>query len=187
MEIDEFLGSSACGDVSLLKRLYDLIGPAERRDVGYAGLLSDNIGRHIGTVLYDPCLTPRNSLTFARTGTDDVHFGLLSVNDRYGDVSPVVMTVPMLGETDYTNLIMGETLHEFLCLGCVHGFSEMDSFAYFPDVFFEKYSQPSGEDEYAAEQEFFRRYLSLSPWPVIESRLSELQDKYASTLEFDGP
>jgi hypothetical protein len=50
-----------------------------------------------GTILYDPGMTPINSVAFATTCGDDVHFGLLAVEGKCGDSSPIVMTVPMAG------------------------------------------------------------------------------------------
>src|SRR5687767_64611 len=60
--------------------------------------------------------TPLNSVTFASTGGDGVHFGFLHVEGC--SLSPVVMTVPM---SDVHNFVVGESLFEFLCLGAKRG------------------------------------------------------------------
>ncbi len=45
--------------------------------------------------------TPSNSITFATTGGDGVHYGLLDIGSGFNDESPVVMTVPAQRHSQY--------------------------------------------------------------------------------------
>lgn len=63
---------------------------------------------------WDYDATPANSIAFASTGGDGVHFSALAVG--IGDAAPVVMTVPVAFDTP--NHVVGGSLREFLALGC---------------------------------------------------------------------
>lgn len=186
MDIDGFIQSSLSGDCCILKKLYEF-----EKKWGYIpGLGLLDIEPYDGTVLYPPWTTPRNSLAFATTGGNDVHFGLVAVAGLYGDPSPIVMTVPTAGDTvDETNFIVGETLHDFLSLGCAYGFFDIEQLAYsWKTELFERYSHsPSPEDEDAEIFGKLRAELSLSPWLEIESKLRQLDAKYKPMLQFDAP
>ena len=58
---------------------------------------------------------PENSLSFASTGGDGVHFNFLRQADQPPISWPVVMTVPM--SFDRPNLVVGSDLRDFLALG----------------------------------------------------------------------
>jgi hypothetical protein len=138
-----------------------------------------------GTALYDSTTTPINSITFATTCGDDVHFGLLAIDGKYGDASPVVVTVPMAGDgPEKTNHIVGETLHDFLCLGCVHGFFDLEELAYRgrTELFATYAIPPSADDEpiYAR----LRAEFALAPWVDVEGRLQELNHRYRPLLHY---
>jgi hypothetical protein len=190
MNIDQFLHSPLSSDCRVLKRLYDFDRIAREKKWGYIELALLDIEPYGGTILYRPWTSPKNSLAFATTGGDDVHFGLVAVDGRYGDRSPIVMTVPMAGDTpDEMNFIVGETLHDFLCFGCVHGFFDMEELAYsWRTEFFDRYAKPpSPDDEDAEINEKFRAELSLSPWLEIEPKLAGLEAKYKPLLQFEMP
>ncbi len=68
--------------------------------------------------------TPLNCLTFASTGGDGVHFSIIKDLDQ----SPVVMTVPM--NFDEENLVIANSLYEFLCLGSHFGFFNLEQLSY---------------------------------------------------------
>ena len=72
--------------------------------------------------------TPVNSLAFATTGGDGVHFSLMHLEGELGDLSPVVMTVPM--NFGQENLIVGSDMKEFLCLGCRVGYFFLEQLTY---------------------------------------------------------
>jgi hypothetical protein len=113
----------------LLVRLYEFDRAVEELHGCFPLILLD-VKPYDGTILYRPFTTPKNSLSFASTGGDDVHFGLVAVNGKFGDASPVVMTVPMAGDNpEELNFIVGETLRDFLCLGCERGFFDLEKLA----------------------------------------------------------
>lgn len=187
-KIDTFVRKYGEGECNLLKKLYAL---DEEMSLSGAGgipslILSDAPERYGGTILYRPHLTPSNALSFASTGGDDVHFSLLKVGKGFGDDSPVVMTVPMAGDTpEETNIILGENLHEFLCLGCVHGFFGLEQLMYCRTETLEEYSQPEHEeDTYLYDEDtkaafqLFRDKLGLTPWSDIPSHLLDLQERF---------
>jgi hypothetical protein len=131
--------------------------------------------------------TPLNSTTFAETGGDGVHYGLLRTEGSASDESPVVMTVPCMFESP--NLIVGTTLHEFLCLGCQVGYFWLEQLVYERAATLEKLLHP---EDHAQEIWFegqpttrqshllaqFVRLFDLKPWDSLVERLDTLQDKY---------
>ncbi len=144
--------------------------------------------------------TPINSFTFAQTGGDGVHFSLVSLENKVSEDSPVVMTIPM--NYPEVNLIVGENLFEFLCLGEQLGFFLLEQLVYnepqtiewllHPKIFVEKeYGiNPSGvfPPEAFREKErllsILREEFELKPWSNLKSRLDELQSKFMGMLEF---
>src|SRR4051812_10143774 len=64
--------------------------------------------------------TPTNTVTFATTGGDGVHFGLLT--DARLSEQPIVMTVPMVSK----NIILADTLDEFFGLGFYNGWLPLE-------------------------------------------------------------
>lgn len=78
----------------------------------------------IGTA-YDQ--TPRNSVTFASTGGDGVHYGFLLRGSAIDEGSPVVMTVPM---ADQPNRVVGRDLRHFLGLGMRSGYFALEQLQY---------------------------------------------------------
>lgn len=72
--------------------------------------------------------TPVNSQSFAHTGGDGVHFGLIDLGVGISEDSPVVMTVPMAANPK--NVILGENLFDFLCLGCESGYFMLEQLSY---------------------------------------------------------
>lgn len=60
--------------------------------------------------------TPRNTKTFANTGVDGCHWGLLVMADRPEHDWPVVFTSPM--DFSSQHAIGGESLRDFIELGC---------------------------------------------------------------------
>ncbi len=184
MTIDEFIASPLSGDCSLLKRLYDFEYQALANKLGCVLSLLD-IESYEGTALCNPALTPINSVTFATTGGDDVHFGLVAIERKYSDLSPIVMTVPMAGDNPKeTNFVVGESLHEFLRLGCVHDFFDLEKLAYSwrTDLFGQYKKTPALIDEPIYVR--FRKEFELKPWIELESRFQELQNKYWPLLRF---
>lgn len=71
--------------------------------------------------------SPLNSDTFATTGGDGVHSSFLVLPGRDPSQFPIVMAVPM---NDLCNVIVGENLIEFLCLGCRTGYFCLEQLVY---------------------------------------------------------
>jgi hypothetical protein len=141
--------------------------------------------------------TPVNSLTFAHTGGDGVHFSLVSLEGKVSDTSPVVMTVPANYGSE--NLIVGENLVEFLCLGERVGYFCLEQLTYndnklktigwieHPETYIEElYAKDLSELIHQQEQllGILRKTFGLKSWRKVKNRLDELQNNYMSMLEF---
>src|SRR5512133_3142334 len=107
----------ATAEPALLRQLWDVcdnLGAQCAKDPRWV------LGEPCGLFLERPLArwnyfcTPANSLTFASTGGDGVHYGFLRVSGVAPDSWPVVMTVPM---ADTHNLVVSADLKEFLGLG----------------------------------------------------------------------
>jgi hypothetical protein len=87
---------------------------------------------------------------------------------------------------DTPNFIVGETLHDFLCLGCRHGYSNLgnlhlnqvatlDFYATLPDSFF--------DDRAPSILQLLSTELSLSPWRDLHTHFHDLQSRFATSLK----
>jgi hypothetical protein len=155
----------------------------------------------VGLMLIDPpernwCEdTPNNGRIFATTGGDWVHFCLLELAGRPLEESPVVMVLPF--NSDAPCLVVGETLHEFLSLGCVIGYFFLEQLVYrfnatleylfdydafIQDCYSHQKPPDSDVPRLAAERALLAslsREFGLSPWADLRSRLDTLQRKWA--------
>lgn len=192
---------------ALLEKLWSLADAEAARTGGEPSLMFEPIGLWFDHSLRNAgyLTTPLNSSTFANTGGDGVHYGLLHVEGEVKDNCPVVMTVPMAGE----DVIVGADLHEFLCLGCELGYFPLEQLVYDRDGMIRTLAHPDEvwEHRYRDDEVFFRSNpdrrdemgrslrreqdllkllcteFQLKPWDCLEERLSELQEKYLSLLE----
>jgi len=150
----------------------------------YAGLIPNNDQ----TFRYNP--TPKNTVVFAGTGGDGVHYSILPLNT---EIQPVVMTVPMNfgGYINEFNWILGENLNEFLSLGYYNGWFTLEQLCYNKDEaikFYEKdyikedFPMPKGDFYYIKG---LREKLGYNHIPLNWKRLIELEDLYFDRLEFD--
>lgn len=130
--------------------------------------------------------SPLNTASFASTGVDGTHFGVVYTDD-IAAATPVVMTVPM--QFDDPNHIVGASLPEFLALGYLVSFASLDALAYdhsrdeLLDDLKARRSQLEPADSLllgAVADEF-----NLAPWPDVPGRLDELATKYAALLTVD--
>jgi hypothetical protein len=138
-----------------------------------------------------------NSMTFAKTGGDGVHFSLLPLKGEISNPSPVVMTVPMNYGSE--NLIVGSDLQDFLCLGCDVGYNFLELLTYSDsksDAIYwlnhpeEWFTSLLSDSDNSASIDYKRNLLrilrsefDLKPWDNIEDNLQSLEDKYLSLLE----
>ena len=129
--------------------------------------------------------TPKNSTTFAGTGGDGVHFGLLHMDGKIMDTSPVVMTVPMM--FDRPNIIVGKDLLEFLCLGYDVGYFILEQLAYYDgrqEIIEQiKDHQSQMDDEEQELLQILRGEFHLKPWTNVGVRLNELHQQYHHLLQ----
>jgi hypothetical protein len=144
----------------------------------------------IGLILFAPprnegyWCTPLNSLTFATTGGDSVHYSLLATNDEFTDLSPVVMTIPMC---DTPNMIVGANLEEFLALGCRFGYFALEQLVYkrhatLQELALARFDPETGQGERLLLQRIASSF-NLVPWTNPESRLAELDMLFTSSLQ----
>ena len=121
-----------------------------------------------------PC-TPTNTLSLASTGGDGVHFGLLNARDETA-AGPVVMTVPMAE----ANVVVAETLAEFLGIGSRMGWFELEQLAYDTPRTVAYYAAASAEVS-TQEQTFLdlvRTELRVAPVALTSERLADLNRRY---------
>jgi hypothetical protein len=135
--------------------------------------------------------TPTNSLAFACTGGDGIHFSFLVQKGQVTEKSPIVITIP----PDGSNAIVGETLFDFLCLGYHRGYfgvgtlpSEWGLAAYgsanWQPTEEWQYAIGLGVDEHQRKLlDFLIAELDLSPWRKLKQRFERLQAKYMPLLE----
>ncbi len=157
----------------------------------------------IGLILIKPIAqeqyksTPLNSMAFATTGGDGVHFSLIEINGEISDHSPIVMTVPMNFGNE--NLIVGSNFNDFLCLGCEVSFFFLELLTYrdtksetlywlsHPEEWVKSLKSDlnniEGSDITINLLKLLRSELDLHPWDNIEEKLQSLDDKYFSLLE----
>lgn len=156
-------------------------GPQAFRHVDYCGLLPVRPLEHGG---YE--CTPTNTLSFARTGGDGVHFSLLDARDETAD-GPVVMTVPMMD----ANLVVAETVAEFLGIGCRTGWFELEQLAYDAPATLAHYAAAPAPAS-APEQAFLdlvRTELRVAPLALTAERLADLEERFGPLLQvppFEG-
>jgi hypothetical protein len=135
--------------------------------------------------------TPVNSLMFARTGGNGVHFSFIGADSLWSEKSPVVMTCPDAGSVR-KNVILGESLAEFLRLGIRTGYFSLEQlgqavdFSKHPFILEGVSSREMGpwlEPEQVAELESLAQRFALTQWKNVGERLEELQRRLLPGLE----
>lgn len=126
--------------------------------------------------------TPKNSLSFASTGGDGVHFGIITDSKQKDASGPIVMTVPM---AHTNNVVVAEDLTEFFSLGYHVGWSALEQIVYDLDETIDYFSKSDAEitKEELLFLKIFREELSLKPTSLTKTRLSELEKLYFPMLE----
>jgi len=186
--IDVFISKHGADNCGLIRDVYRLDEKLRKVEMYGPLNLFDPPCQYGGTVLYDPRMTPINTVTFATTGGDDVHFGLLLNGKRVSDLSPVIMTVPMGGDSPLDcNMVLGASFREFLCLGCMHGYNDLEELYYNLKTALDELNKPLEElDEDDRETDLlaiYRRLFGLTSWSDPGRRLAELQT-IKTSLEF---
>jgi len=138
---------------------------------GVSTLVSFELGVYLtdsdeGTLQYDQ--TPKPGWTFANTGVDGEHFTALTSPERLG---VVVLTAPMA--FDSPNLVVGQTLEEFLAIAFTVGVTGLTELCYRGGL-----NGPHGLEPRPTELHgHLRSALQLSPPADVAARLRELQDE----------
>jgi hypothetical protein len=179
-------------DLPLLYQLYSIDEQVQARIIGMHGRPAtlDCVGlgldRHLDSSRYDHC-TPLNCRTFAGTGGDGAHFSLLMLDGMITAQSPVVVTDPSSGGP---SVIAGESLRDFLCLGCEKGYFPLGHLAGDPPTMIAEYCAPASEpspsdfvtEEYQIQTlKLLREHLGLQRWTSRE-RYHDLQSRFAQLL-----
>lgn len=150
--------------------------------------LDEGLGA-IGLFLHDPPKnagyrsTPANSVTFASIGVDGIHFGSITDGDVIDPMSPVVITIPMAFEAP--NYIVGQSLYDFLCLGCRHGYSNLGNLHLNFEATIDYYQNPPNDfyDERSSDiLQSMTDELSLASWPDVRGHFSDLQSRLMPML-----
>jgi len=126
---------------------------------------------------WDYWCTPQNSITFASTGGDGVHYGILDIGSGFTDSSPIVMTVPMC---DTPNTIVGESLLDFLALGCRQGYFTLEQLIYQRDrqlaaLDSQDFDTNATKEEHRMLESISQRF-GLVPWSDHENKLEALRN-----------
>ena len=183
--IESFVNERGHGDCSLLVGLFKL---DER-------LRRDGLDSFIGLNLIDPPefygseVTPRNTIAFAGTGGNDVHFSLVTVKGRVSDDGMVLMTCPDMGDARWdANILVGENLRDFLSLGCECGYDTIENLPHDREAVIEQLRSGSDPEEQDEEERAtlaeYRRALGLKPWTDVEERLNRLESRKRFALRF---
>ncbi len=127
--------------------------------------------------------TPVNSVTFAGIGVDGIHFGSLTKSDTVDPDRPVVITIPMA--FDSPNFIVGESLFDFLCLGCTHGYSNLGDLHLNLGATLDYYAHPPGEFFDTRAPGILRLLsaeLALRMWSNVHNHFRELQTRFRNEI-----
>lgn len=164
-------------------RIDDLIkdkwGKNTYKFIDYCGLQPVRPLTHFGYFC-----TPQNSKTFASTGGDGVHFGLVELSGVDNRSAPIVMTVPMAEEN---NVVVAENLKEFFSIGYFVGWFALEQIVYDLDDTIAYFSMPDKElsEEQNRFLELLRSKLKIEHYPLSIERLNLLKDKYFDSLEIN--
>ena len=169
------------GSLESLWELADELGEQSLTDPLY---VLDPVGLLLVRPLerWDYECTPLNSLTFAQTGEEGVHFGLLQLAGAALASAPVVMTVP--DALDDCNLVIAGDFDEFLAIGATSGWFTLGRLVEEPDDALERLATPD-PDPWAESEQLLARVrerLAIEPAALTHKRLEELRLKYGPAV-----
>ena len=128
--------------------------------------------------------TPLNTLTFATTGGNGVHFGILVDDARHSLNGPVIMTVPM---ADEKNIILAEDLSEFFSIGYYAGWFALEGLVYDREDTIDWFAHAN--DQMSEEElrflDLVKTRLALEPQPLSKKRLEDLKEKFFGRLQIN--
>lgn len=128
--------------------------------------------------------TPKNSLAFAQTGGNGVHFSIVNGINENGHPGPIVMTVPMAINT---NLVIAEDFNEFFSIGYYVGWFGLEQLVYDLEKNINEFSQtdPKLSTEELKFINMIRNEFGIKYSPISQKRLFELEHKYFNYLEIN--
>lgn len=129
---------------------------------------------------------PVNAIRFASNGAE-ADFSLLLLADQVTDESPIVLTCACASEQH--NFIVGESLHDFMCLGFHRGFFALEQMGYDSTRTLKLLTsarwKPQSEtdwllgfgvnDQQRPVLEFLRKSMKLRPWRDPQRKFARLQ------------
>ncbi|WP_144060056.1 hypothetical protein [Rhodopirellula sallentina] len=143
----------------------------------------------IGLFFHDPPKnagypqTPIHSVTFASIGVDGIHFSSVTDGKTVDPDAPVVLTIPMAFNDP--NHIVGENLHDFLCLGCRIGYAELGNLHLDRTATLDRYAN-NPIDYYDNRSPGILTLLAsefaLTPWTNVPQHFADLQSRFKQTL-----
>ena len=216
----QFLKASSTGCVALLPSCSSRSAPSSNLDLGadnsvtlddlvaidtraaeqFPSNSDAGLGR-LGLILihdqprYDYASTPKNATSFATTGGAGAHFSFVDDGTVELHRRPIVLTVPMSFGNE--NFIVGESLHDFLCLGYYRGYFALEQLAYYYDTTIDAFSSPDWQateewhhsvgfilDDYEKKVlGYLIEQLDLSPWADVRGKLTRLKASHFSKLQ----
>jgi hypothetical protein len=170
-------------DMTILDRLWALADDVAATHKADVDLLFGECGLFLVRPLqrWEYFCTPLNTLTFATTGGDGVHYGLLQLPGFTSDEQPIVMTVPMSSQH---NFVVAESLREFLGLGYFVGWFSLEQLAYNAEEAVSYFARPDVEvwPEKKRELSILREAIPIMYNALSLERIRGLSDKYLSLL-----
>ena len=143
--------------------------------------------------------TPKNSMAFATTGGNGVHFSFIVENNKVTEDSPVIVTVPAnSGEPEVATFVVAENLRDFLRFGLHRGYFALEQLAYDRDLTLQVYSsaewQPTEDWHYSVGyhldetgqrvRDFLVERFDLTPLSYTVAEFEALQEKYKPLLDY---
>ncbi len=130
--------------------------------------------------------TPTNAVPFAWTGASGIHYSFLITSGGLDvEHAPIVGTFPNCMGHSY---ILGENLLDFLRLGCMRGFCELENLLVEGDAEFWQSEDveclmPHQRTQHSILK-LFRDAFRLAPWSKPNVHFHWLQDRYARLITF---
>ncbi|MBN1909010.1 MAG: hypothetical protein JW818_04660 [Pirellulales bacterium] len=166
----------------------------------------DNGLGQMGMLLYAECrtggywCTPSNSMAFATTGGDGVHFSFIVEDDNITEDSPVIVTVPAaFGDGPETaSFVVGDSLRNFLRFGLHRGYFALEQLTYYRDLTLQVYSSPEWQptekwhhsvgyllhENGQRIRDFLAERFSLTPLAYTADEFDALQNRFKPLLEY---
>lgn len=153
---------------------------------------SERLALHAGAFLHAPGgrdlepwdydVTPLDSCAFASTGVDGEHFNVLLEPPSRG---VIVLTAPMA--SDQPNVVVGESIDDFLGLAVVGGLAVIPNLAYRGLALGSSDIAAASTAEPDSIVHALRNELGIDPWPDVEMRLQVLASAHLERLRLTAP